>query len=90
MDDKLTTHKRRENNNTSGKARAEKARKRAEAEARKAARDMKTTAQQIAELDMMFGVGQGAANERARLANPKLAKKIEAAPPADTVVPAAQ
>jgi hypothetical protein len=43
--------------------------KRKQAEERKAERDKRTAAEQIAVLDEKFGVGQGARRERARLAN---------------------
>jgi hypothetical protein len=71
MDKNEGPKNRKQNHNVSGKARAKRQLKREQAEARKAARDAKTTAQQIAELDMMFGEGKGAVKERARLANPK-------------------
>ena len=68
MSDNISTAKnRKQNHNKSGKALAHKADLKAQAEERKAARDRKTTAQQIAELDMLFGVNQGAVKERARL-----------------------
>ena len=79
-DNNTTVKNRKQNHNTKGVARAKKAERRTQAEARKAERDKKTTAQQIAELDMMFGVGLGAVKERARLLNPKPAKKEEAKP----------
>ena len=62
---------RKQNHNVKGVLRAERARKKAEAEARKEKRDKLTVAQRIAELDTMFGVGLGAKAERARLLNPK-------------------
>ena len=78
MSDNTSTAKnRKQNHNVSGKARAKKQLRRDQAEARKAARDQKTTAQQIAELDMMFGEGQGAVVERARLANPQPKKEAK-------------
>lgn len=80
MADKDTGPKnRKQNHNTSGKARAKKAAKKEQAEARKAARDQKTKAQQLAELDMMYGVGLGATKERARLNAPEQPKKTEEA-----------
>lgn len=52
-------------------AQSKKAQRRAEAEERKVKRDKMTVAQRIQELDMLFGVGLGATNERKRLLNPK-------------------
>ena len=68
MSDNTSTAKnRKQNHNKSGKSQQHKADLKAQAEERKAARDKKTKAQQIAELDMLFGVGLGAVKERARL-----------------------
>lgn len=44
------------------------ARRRSEAEARQAARDSRGDEGQLARLDALFGVGQGAQRERSRLA----------------------
>jgi hypothetical protein len=66
-------------------ASGKKAQRRAEAEERKAKRDAMTVAQRIKELDMLFGVGLGAVNERKRLLNPKPAPVKKEEPKAETV-----
>ncbi|MFA5024129.1 MAG: hypothetical protein WC523_04195 [Patescibacteria group bacterium] len=77
-DNTSTAKNRKQNHNKSGKALAKKQAKREAAVARKETRDKKTAAQQLAELDMMFGKGLGAVKERARLA--KKEAKPEAKP----------
>lgn len=70
---------RKQNNKTSGKARAKKLAKREAAEVRKKVRAKRTVEQQIAMLDEKFGVGKGAVKERARLLNlvQKKEEKVE-------------
>jgi len=63
----MADNNKKKTNITKGFARAKHQAKKEAAIARQEERNKKTKEQQIAELDMMFGVGLGAAKERARL-----------------------